>query len=119
MFQSDGVAGRAAATTNVPQGGAARRSPYPMPATVRLLPLASVQRRLWLLDQAGTGGPAQQVVGAIRLNGFINVEALGRGLDDVVQRHKSLRAAFPGLEQRGPLHVVAPSLAVDVEVCDL
>ncbi|WP_375770363.1 condensation domain-containing protein [Archangium gephyra] len=58
-------------------------------------PLAYGQERLLFLDQLATGNSAYNVAAAVKLEGRLDVEALGRGLAAILRRHDSLRARFP------------------------
>jgi amino acid adenylation domain-containing protein len=65
----------------------------PMPRTEEL-PLSFAQQRLWFLEQLEPGSTAYNVPAAVRLTGALDVEALRRGLVELVRRHESLRTTF-------------------------
>ena len=52
------------------------------------------QRRLWFLDQFEPGSPYYNIPSAVRLRGKLNVRALERSVDAIVERHESLRTTF-------------------------
>ena len=56
--------------------------------------LSHAQQRLWFIDQLDGGGAAYHICGAVRLQGELDVPALRRTLDTLVQRHESLRTTF-------------------------
>ncbi|MCP3166615.1 non-ribosomal peptide synthetase [Myxococcus qinghaiensis] len=82
------------------------------------LPLSYPQRRLWFLDQFEPGTPAYNIPEFVRLRGPLQVEALTRGLAEVVHRHEVLRTTFAAVAGEPTQHVV-PRLALEVPVVDL
>ncbi len=71
--------------------------------------LSPQQRRLW---RSGGQHPAYRARGAVLVEGTLDVEALRRALDDVVERNEILRTTFqlpPGLSV--PLQVIRDHLA--------
>lgn len=65
----------------------------PAPGECFALPASFSQERLWLLDRLGTGR-AYHITGALRLDGALDVAALGRAVDTLVDRHEVLRTTF-------------------------
>ncbi len=76
-------------------------------------PLSSVQELMWLLHQLTPGTHAYNSSGARRLRGELDVEALRRALDALVQRHESLRTTF---EVRGeePVQILNEQASVEL-----
>jgi amino acid adenylation domain-containing protein len=56
--------------------------------------LSSAQQRLWLVEQLTPDNPGYKVVEAFRLTGPLDCVALGRAVDQVVQRHEILRTRY-------------------------
>src|ERR1051326_2185301 len=65
-------------------------------------PLSFAQERLWLLEQSEPGAPYYHVPITWKIRGKLNLPALEKSLDFLVQRHDILRTSFPGSE-RGPV----------------
>ena len=57
-------------------------------------PLSSAQERLFFLAQLEPGNPFYNVMGALRLNGPLQVSALEQSIIAISQRHESLRTTF-------------------------
>jgi len=82
------------------------------------LPLSFAQERLWVLDRLDPGSGAYAMPFAFRLTGALDVDALGRALDAVVERHESLRTVFTDAEGR-PAQRVLPAAPVPLPQADL
>ncbi|WP_395795689.1 amino acid adenylation domain-containing protein, partial [Aquimonas sp.] len=81
-------------------------------------PLSYAQQRLWFLDRLEGGSGHYNMPAALRLSGVLEVDALRRALDRIVERHEVLRTRF--VEVEGAVHQVArPALRVPVELIDL
>ncbi|MEC4813417.1 MAG: amino acid adenylation domain-containing protein [Scytonema sp. PMC 1069.18] len=52
------------------------------------------QQAMYFLHQLAPESPAYNIVGAARLRGEINIQALGRAFQSLVERHPSLRTSF-------------------------
>ncbi|MFY0563643.1 condensation domain-containing protein [Archangium lansingense] len=63
-------------------------------------PLSYGQERLLFLDQLATANSAYNIAAAVRLEGRLDVEALGRSLAAILRRHDSLRARFPFVDSK-------------------
>src|SRR5215217_8910476 len=61
-------------------------------------PLSFAQERLWFLNQLEPESPAYNEARAFRLTGILNVAALERTLNTIVQRHETLRTKFVMIE---------------------
>ncbi|HKV34449.1 MAG TPA: amino acid adenylation domain-containing protein [Pyrinomonadaceae bacterium] len=80
--------------------------------------LSFAQQRLWFLDQLEPGLVAYNVPAAVRLVGKLDVAILNWSLNEIVQRHESLRTTFDSVAGQ-PLQLVAPSFELSIPVVDL
>src|SRR5438874_3078710 len=58
-------------------------------------PLSLAQERLWTLEQSEQGAPYYHVPLTWQISGQLNILALEKALDFLVQRHEILRTSFP------------------------
>jgi amino acid adenylation domain-containing protein len=82
------------------------------------LPLSFAQERFWFLEQLSPGSTVNNVPVALRLRGALDVEALRRGLDEIIRRHDILRARFTVQDGR-PVQVILPHLHSALPIDDL
>jgi amino acid adenylation domain-containing protein len=82
------------------------------------LPLSFAQLRMWFLDQLEQGSAVYNIPIAMRLRGSLDVAALQRSLNAIVQRHEALRTTF---ETRAgqPVQIVQPQLVLPLPLLDL
>ncbi|MET0398427.1 MAG: amino acid adenylation domain-containing protein [Longimicrobiaceae bacterium] len=82
------------------------------------LPVSFAQQRLWLVDRLEPGSPAYNIPYALRLRGALDVDALRRSLDALVERHETLRTT---LEERGgvPVQVINAPVPIALEVVEV
>jgi amino acid adenylation domain-containing protein len=66
----------------------------PMRSKVNTLPLSFGQQRLWFLWQLDSSSNAYNVQHALRLTGELNRRAFYASIDDLTERHESLRTNF-------------------------
>ncbi|MFI1920289.1 non-ribosomal peptide synthase/polyketide synthase [Nocardia sp. NPDC020380] len=80
------------------------------------VPLSISQQRMWFLNRFDTEAGGYNMPFALRLTGALNVEALRTAVDDVIDRHETLRTLYP--EQDGvarQLVLPAGTRLVDLE----
>src|ERR1041384_7433244 len=82
------------------------------------LPLSYAQERLWFIDQLQSKSAAYNLPLAVRLRGALNLEALRRSLQRVIERHESLRTTFV-MEDEEPSQVIAATLELELPVFDV
>jgi len=82
------------------------------------LPLSFAQQRLWFLDQLEPGSAAYNLRVAVRLLGDLNREALGWSLQEIVNRHESLRTSF-GAHDGSAVQLITNDLKLKIEETDL
>ncbi|TMQ65448.1 MAG: amino acid adenylation domain-containing protein [Candidatus Eisenbacteria bacterium] len=115
LFDAPTLRGLAA---RVEQAG---RSPTPplVPATPaqRLRP-SYAQRRLWFLHRLEPHSPAYNIANAIRVEGKLDVKAIGSALSEIVRRHEALRTRFEEGPD-GPVPLVDPPAPVALTIEDL
>src|SRR6266850_899713 len=58
-------------------------------------PLSLAQERLWTLEQSEQGAPYYHVPLTWQISGQLNIPALEKTLDFLIQRHEILRTSFP------------------------
>ncbi|QNE18739.1 AMP-binding protein [Kribbella qitaiheensis] len=80
--------------------------------------LSHGQQRYWFLDQVDPGNPVNNLPSAFRLTGALNVDALRAALAAVVERHETLRTAYPSIDGE-PQIVVLNAPEIPLHVSDL
>ncbi|HSP80286.1 MAG TPA: amino acid adenylation domain-containing protein, partial [Myxococcaceae bacterium] len=108
LFEAPTVARLARRLEALAQAGSEWRRPpvVPVPRTAPL-PLSFAQQRLWFLDRLQPGSAFYNVPAVVRLEGPLDVEALERGLCEVMRRHEVLRSTFSEGED-GPVQLASP-----------
>ncbi|AQA26187.1 D-alanine--poly(phosphoribitol) ligase, subunit 1 [Rhodococcus sp. MTM3W5.2] len=79
------------------------------------IPLSLAQTRMWVLNQLAPDSVAYNIPLAIRLDGALDVDALGAAVRDVLERHETLRTVYPD-DGDGPVQVVLPVDAVELDL---
>jgi amino acid adenylation domain-containing protein len=94
----------------------------PKPATIphadrnRDLPLSYAQERLWFLDQFEQDRTFLLRPSLYRLKGHLDVRALARSLNNIVERHEAMRTSFQSRDGV-PMQVPGPARGVDIQLC--
>ncbi|WP_308189135.1 non-ribosomal peptide synthetase/type I polyketide synthase [Nostoc mirabile] len=84
----------------------------------RNLPLSFAQEGLWFLSQLEPTNPFYNEAVARRLHGSLNVVALEKSLNKIIQRHEILRTYFATVDGQ-PIQVIAESLTLIMPLVDL
>lgn len=115
--QSARLATTAAAQSGASHGEAVDYDPFAETAIARVVPTTEPQREVWLADRLGREA-SLAFNEAIRLHfsGPLDVAALHGAVNDLVQRHESLRAT---VSTSGAELLIADSLTIAVDVIDL
>jgi amino acid adenylation domain-containing protein len=90
----------------------------PAPSSVGPAPLSFNQRPLWFIDQLGASGRAYNYPEALRLFGTLNVGALVRSINAIVQRHEILRTTYAS-ENGEPFQRVSAYEPIEIQVINL
>ncbi|MDQ0418690.1 amino acid adenylation domain-containing protein [Croceifilum oryzae] len=89
--------------------------PYPREHTM----LASyAQHRLWFLDQLNPASTAYHMPYAVHLQGHVDIEAMRRSVQMLVDRHEGLRTNFVKKDDQ-PFQVIAEKLELDMPCIDV
>ncbi|MER0443618.1 amino acid adenylation domain-containing protein [Streptomyces sp. Edi4] len=111
IFETPTVAALAA---RLEQAGPAAALPPPAPAEHRpaRIPLSHAQARLWFLNRMEGQTSAYAMPIVLRLTESVDTAALRAALDDVVERHETLRTLFPETDGEPRQHILpaAPGL---------
>ncbi|WP_280471084.1 non-ribosomal peptide synthase/polyketide synthase [Nocardia cyriacigeorgica] len=62
-----------------------------------MVPLSYAQQRMWFLNQFDAESVADNLTAAVRLTGPLDQDALHAAVTDVIERHESLRTAYPAV----------------------
>ncbi|MCP4686751.1 MAG: amino acid adenylation domain-containing protein [Desulfobacterales bacterium] len=85
---------------------------------VYMFPMSFAQERLWFLDELEPGSSFYNIASASRLTGELDVRALERSLNEIVNRHEILRTSFTSRNGR-PTQVIQSGANVGLPVIDL
>jgi pristinamycin I synthase-3/4 len=94
------------------------RAPLVRQARPEHIPLSYAQRRLWFIDQLEGSSAEYNMPQALRLRGTLDLEALQRAIDTIVERHESLRTHFAQIEGE-PVQITEPQRTFDLPLEDL
>ncbi|WP_054532742.1 non-ribosomal peptide synthetase [Herpetosiphon geysericola] len=82
------------------------------------LPLSYAQQRIWFLAQMDPNSSFYTVPVVLEINGRLNLEALERTLNELVERHHSLRTRFVSHEGQ-TIQQVQPAQPLELAIDDL
>jgi amino acid adenylation domain-containing protein len=82
-------------------------------------PLSFAQQRLWFLEHWDPGTAVYNVSIPLRIRGPLDVSALERGLNKLVERHEVLRTYLLSTFRGEPSQVVLPQLTVQLPIVPL
>jgi len=82
------------------------------------LPLSFAQQRMWFMEQLTPGTALYNVPWAVQLTGPLDVSALRRSLECLVERHGILRTTYKAIAGV-PYQVVSKSTSIPLHVIDL
>jgi amino acid adenylation domain-containing protein len=115
LFEAPTVAELSAHLLHRTIGMRATLIPQPRPAR---LPLSYPQQRLWFIDQLEKTSAEYNIPGALRLRGPLDLPALEKAINTIVERHESLRTTF--VETGGqPSQIIASQLPIKIPLKDL
>src|SRR5579862_1502209 len=90
----------------------ARRS-----STTQPVPPSFAQESLWLVHQITPQSTAYNIPHALRLKGTLDVAALEQSLQELVNRHETLRSTFPAVDGH-PSQMIVPTLPIKLFIED-
>jgi aspartate racemase len=99
-------------------GPPVRRTSVPRRQLHDPCPLSFGQQRLWFLERLEPG-PTYNMPWGLRLSGGLDVEALRKALNTILQRHEVLRTRFPATAGGEPTQVVVEGVSLTLEEMDL
>ena len=82
------------------------------------LPLSFAQERLWFLDQFAPGDVSYNVAMSADIQGELNEQVLEKCLQEIVNRHESLRTRFLATDGK-PRQVIETNVNLELHVIDL
>jgi pristinamycin I synthase 3 and 4 len=83
-----------------------------------LIPASWPQQRLWFIDRMEGGSPQYNVPEALRLRGELDREALEHTINQILDRHESLRTCFVEVDGT-PMQVILPPKWTELRMEDL
>src|SRR5215217_2766269 len=81
-------------------------------------PLSFAQQRLWFLDQLEPGNPFYNLFVAFRLTGKLDMRALQLSLNEIVERHETLRTNFV-VSNGQPRQVISENRDLTINVANI
>ena len=81
-------------------------------------PLSINQESLWFLEQLNPNTSTYNLSDALRLRGYLQIEAVQQAVDIIVARHETLRTTFRTVEGE-PQQFIADTLAINLQIIPL
>src|SRR6516225_11141528 len=81
-------------------------------------PTSFAQQRMWFLQEWEPDSPTYNVPFVIRMRGPLDIAVLLRALQEIVDRHETLRTTYPARNGL-PVQSIAASSSLTVDVVDL
>jgi amino acid adenylation domain-containing protein len=81
-------------------------------------PLSFAQQRLWFIQQLNPDSITYNVPCALRIQGPLVISALQQAIEQLVDRHETLRTRFATNAAGQPIQIIDPSQAVKLEQID-
>jgi amino acid adenylation domain-containing protein len=81
------------------------------------LPLSYAQHRLWFLRQLEPNNTAYNEASAVRLSGTLDLQALERAFEQIIERHEILRTTFHSADGL-PYQVVNPNMPFSIRLME-
>ncbi|HET8840561.1 MAG TPA: amino acid adenylation domain-containing protein, partial [Ktedonobacteraceae bacterium] len=78
----------------------------PQPRTTSSFPLSFTQQRLWFLHQLAPHNTTYTIPAALRITGRLDISALQRSFNTLVQRHEILRTTVTVAQDGQPVQIV-------------
>jgi len=117
IFESSTVAAFATRVEELRAATNAERAD-PIPRGADEAPLTHLQELFWLVERNATGLGVYNVADQWHIDGTLDLEALRRALDGVVQRHEALRSVILDRDG-GPVQVIRAARPVPLDLVDL
>lgn len=89
----------------------------PVALAKKFYPLSHAQRRMWLLEQLQPGSATYNIPNAVRISGRLQAAALEKSLQEIVERHASLRTTFAEVDGE-PVQIVHADMTVPLTVLE-
>ena len=98
--------------------GVSRVPSIPRRPEMAHVPLSLAQQRLWFIHQLDPNSSAYIMAVAFRFNGYLDVIALERTVNEIFRRHEVLRTTFKVVDGQ-PVQVINPAQAQTITLIDL
>ena len=82
------------------------------------LPLSFAQQRQWFLAQLEPDNSLHNIPASVRLQGQLNVEALGQSFNEIISRHEALRTNFQTVEGQ-PIALISEEKPLTLSISDI